>query len=233
VRIGRSSPHRLPGFLARALSLLALAGAVLLPSIPAHAAFPGGNGRIAFTVHDEAAPSWSIHTIRADGTGRALVRGNGDQAAWSADGARLAFTYNKPGTLFFHVYTMAADGSDPVQVTNLDSDDTEPGWSPDRSRIAYAQTACSTICFRGLAVIDADGSDQQTLNTDGFSPAWSPDGTRIAYGSYLGGDGDIFTVNPDGTDRRASPATPRTSPNQRGLPTEKGSRFRRVPTSGR
>jgi Tol biopolymer transport system component len=50
---------------------------------------------------------------------------------------------------------------------------TQPTWSPDGRRIAYAST-------HGLTVANPDGGNAHVI-ADGGQPAWSPDGTRIAY----------------------------------------------------
>jgi hypothetical protein len=42
------------------------------------------------------------------------------------------------------------------------------------------------------AAVDVVGND---------APAWSPDGTRIAFTSFRNGRGDIYVMNPDGTDQ--------------------------------
>ena len=53
---------------------------------PAHAAFPGHNGKIAF----EGKPL-SIHTIRPDGSHKRRLTRSGREPAFSASGKRIAF----------------------------------------------------------------------------------------------------------------------------------------------
>jgi hypothetical protein len=55
---------------------------------PAHAAFPGKNGKIAF----EGKPR-SIHTIRPDGSHQRRLTRNGGEPAFSASGKRIAFEH--------------------------------------------------------------------------------------------------------------------------------------------
>ena len=103
---------------------------------PAHAAFPGANGKIVFhTYPGEADPSYRLHTIEPNGSGRTPLF-VGQDAAWSADGQKLAFTR------IHDVYTARPDGSDLFRVTQRGCDqftctDSYAGsWSPDRNRLA-------------------------------------------------------------------------------------------------
>jgi len=65
---------------------------------------------------------------------------------------------------------------------------TELAWSPDGSTLAYTQAvADETNMKSGIALIDADGSNQRQLTTDsygadhGIGVVWSPRGDQIAY----------------------------------------------------
>jgi Tol biopolymer transport system component len=85
-----------------------------------------------------------------------------------------------------------------------------PGdYSPDGSRFVFLRTQCGSGPApdqnqRG-AIFEAaaDGSGLRQLTPFGIpwshpdgTPRWSPDGSRIAFG---GAQGDLFTINPDGT----------------------------------
>jgi Tol biopolymer transport system component len=65
---------------------------------------------------------------------------------------------------------------------------------------------------REIYVMNPDGSGvlRLTNGMHAFAPAWSPDGTMIAFGSLaeLGGDGNIYVMNADGSDLRAVTAGP-------------------------
>src|SRR5262249_25077925 len=54
-----------------------------------------------------------------------------------------------------------------------------------------------------LFIIDIDSGHQQTIPVeDGVQPCWSPHRDRIAYWGQKGGQRDIWTIRPDGTDAR-------------------------------
>jgi Tol biopolymer transport system component len=161
---------------------------------PAHATFPGKNGKIAFTQAN------AIHTVNPDGTGDTTLS-FGLEPAWSADGTRLAYRAGG-GALF----VANADGSGAVRIGDP-TYASNPAWSPD-GRIAYdeRQSFCGGHqCFLGPAgiyVINSDGTNNTRLGY-GIDPIWSPDGTKIAFSDSVvqsfGFSTDIFTMNPDGT----------------------------------
>jgi hypothetical protein len=86
---------------------------------------------------------------------------------------------------------MNADGSDVRSLVRNGGG--EPSWSPDGSRIAYANPN------RSIDVIGVDGGNSERLVGPGRwgrgSPAWSPDGTRLAFSE----NGELCTVALDDT----------------------------------
>lgn len=107
----------------------------------------------------------------------------------------------------YQIYTMREDGSGVRRLTDGEFSSTEPAWSPDGTRIAYARSTGSTA-GDALWVMDADGSNKQPLVTDprtsspqlGNHPAWSPDGEKLAFDRCLncefgGRNRDIFVAD--------------------------------------
>jgi Tol biopolymer transport system component len=111
---------------------------------------------------------------------------------YSPDGTKIAFTNagdtdNNAITPSDEneIWIMNASGSNPVQLTDpTDEDDTQdlqPTWSPDGSKIAWIKTVPGA---QQLWTMNANGSSQAALTTTGnyYSPVWSPDGELIAVG---------------------------------------------------
>ncbi len=108
---------------------------------------------------------------------------------------RIAFVSGRDGDA--EIYVMNADGSGVEQLTDNDSVDTNPAWSPDGDRIVFTSDRDNDVEIYDIYVMNADGSGVEQL-TDGCSndaPAWSPDGDRIAFGSR----GGIYVMNADGS----------------------------------
>ena len=185
--------------------------AALAFAAPAHAAFPGANGKIAFSYGGE------IRVINPDGTGDTQLTNNGavdDNPAWSPNGKKILFSSNRTGSRA--IWVMNADGSGQTQVTFPSvGDDSNPSWSPDGTKISFDRTfpynygGNTNECRTRLYVANADGSGETdispTTSTNCFyDPDWSPDGGLIAFVSTLSGmsgnlDEDVWTIKPDGT----------------------------------
>jgi Tol biopolymer transport system component len=173
---------------------------VLVLAAPAPAAFPGENGKIAFSAWSNG--SYEIYTVNPDGTG--LTQLTSDPAwdahpAWSADGRHIAFNRD------VYIWVMDADGSNQRRVYGpLDYALGHPSWSPDGTELAISDNYYDDI-FR----IRADGQGLRTqvtrhdTNHSSVDPVWSPDGRKIAYSHYSAtgavSSDDIHVVNADGS----------------------------------
>jgi dipeptidyl aminopeptidase/acylaminoacyl peptidase len=195
--------------------VLAACVALLGLAVPAQAAFPGANGKIALDGYDGS--DYEIYTINPDGTGEAQLTNNSardSEPAWSADGKKILFSSNRTGT--DAIWVMNADGSGQTQVTSPSvGGDSSPGWSPDGQSITFARTfpdgygGNTNTCRSQLYVANANGSgatdiSPSLLTNCSYSPEWSPDGALIAFVSTISTpsgnlDEDVWTIKPDGT----------------------------------
>ena len=90
------------------------------------------------------------------------------------------------------IATAESDGSGYRRLTESDSTDLYPTWSPDGTRIAFVSDRDDGY-FR-VYIMDADGSNVIEAAPDGFlgryRPLWSPDGVHLAFRR----DGQLYTV---------------------------------------
>ena len=139
---------------------------------------------------------------------------------WSPDGSQLAFVKLSRVPTDDHSYlykrqVVALSGSnlDTVHRIADQSDVVNPygfdeiAWSPDGTKLLISGSS-------SISVVNADGSGLRTLvNLYGnrgrqLHPSWSPDGSKIAvynghpYLRALFVEGAVFTMSPDGSDKR-------------------------------
>ena len=144
-------------------------------------------------------PGSTIYLAAADGGGAhpfITLLGGAYDASWSVGG--IAFVHpvgNRP-----QIYAARSDGSDAKDISSAHAGDSQPSWSPDGKRLAFANLSRSgrpTIYW-----MFADGSfrpgfgnpDAVTREVDASAPAWSPNNQFVA---FVGGNAHILVANWD------------------------------------
>ena len=134
-----------------------------------------------------------IYVANADGTDLTQLTFNDApdrNPNWSPDGTQIAFysmrdmipDYEGPPP---EIYVMNADGSDQTRITDNETSDTCPNWTPSGSHIAFTSFHYSYLSSR-INIMRADGSEETLLVDmpgDEGCPRWSPDGTRLVFES--------------------------------------------------
>lgn len=136
-----------------------------------------------------------------------LTSGNDRDPVWSPDGKYIAFVRWDGGNADLFVLGKLAKGTwqDGLEITRLtqhESDDLSPNWSPDARSIAFVSFRDGSAEIYSMRV---DGSKQRRLTkneADDLTPDWSSDGRRIAFVSSLYGQSEIFVMNSDGSQQR-------------------------------
>lgn len=115
--------------------------------------------------------TWSLYSVRADGTQVTPLEGAGDgwQPSWAGSGDRIAFSSQRDG--FWNIYVVGTDGGNMVRLTNNGGDNLEPVWSPDGTRIAFGSTQGGGT-FK-VFVMDSDGGNVVATNRTGFPSSWT------------------------------------------------------------
>jgi len=174
----------------------------------------------------------NIWIMNTDGSGARMILDRASDPAISPDGTKIAFYHHTDGMFLANVdgsnarkyigdtkarspvwshdgRWIAFAGVDVVLSTMLASETPErrrvavgamPDWSPDDTQIAF-QTCRENIC--GIYKANAQtGVTMLVVGDDGSLPVWSPDGKTILYQKEVGGEHQLFVINPDRTNKK-------------------------------
>jgi WD40-like Beta Propeller Repeat len=196
---------------ARLLLITALALAALAQ--PAHATFPGKNGKIAFT---SRAAQDQIETVDPDGGNRTVVPVSSARSPkWSPDGTKLAYLSG-----FGYPRVANPDGTQQIGLYMTGDQVTDLAWSPYGNELVQLEwyvNACpdpDTCDPPDPPFLSRPGYPSgytRLPGNTGYGPDWSPDGSKIA---FMAPGGAIQTETPDGgaVTTLASGADPSWSP---------------------
>ena len=124
------------------LSLILAVSCVTQPSAqPTNSTQPTSTdrGKVAFVSNQEGEGHYNIYAMNVDGSNQVQLTSGPNYIegfSWAPDGARLAFSaqfraQSQKLPPQYNIYVINADGSGQMQITNSNSDDKWPAWSPD------------------------------------------------------------------------------------------------------
>jgi Tol biopolymer transport system component len=169
-------------------------------------------------------PDGGCSVSNTDGSNTIELEANDSVTVTGGDVAK-AVVASIPGEIAFtsyqhgapEIYLMDTTGTNLTRLTNNGTQDLDPAWSPNGTRIVY-QTFNVTDGNWDIATVNANGGEPTILTPDSSAhdtePAWSPDGTKIAFVSEREGNEDIYVMDRDGANiqRLTDDAAPDTSP---------------------
>jgi Tol biopolymer transport system component len=182
-----------------ALAALPLGAAALAVAhaAPAHAAFPGTNGRVAFTSDQDGGLRHVFVTSESGITDLTGAASNAieTQPEFSPSGREIVFTRSAPAGQPPQIAVMPAGGGARTVLTHTAAN-SDPTWSPDGGSIAFGSVRSGTP---DIYVMRGDGTQVRRITHDAAAESeltWAPRGDRIAFVRVPqgGGDRDIWSV---------------------------------------
>ena len=105
--------------------------------------------------------------------------------AISRDGRLIAYSSDRDGGGHLDIWVEQTNGGGRVQVTDYDSEDMDPVFSPDGSTLAFERGG-------DIHLVPALGGSARFLAANGSLPSFSPDGKIVSYASQ---DGRLMLVD--------------------------------------
>jgi serine/threonine-protein kinase len=207
-----------------AVVAVAVVGSTMLPPSPSEGVRPsppsrqparradplGPRGREAIVFASDRDGDYDLYILRAgeqepQRLGRDTARDERSPAI-SPDGTTVAFVVGREPKR--DIWVMDSDGSRPRQLTHSDSDDTDPAWSSDGRRLAFASRRSDPVFdiweirSRGGRLDAATARNLTDRVAVEHFPSWIPGSSRLVIASnQLGGNRDLWRIDADDRSR--------------------------------
>ncbi|MBL7202536.1 MAG: PD40 domain-containing protein [Anaerolineae bacterium] len=100
----------------------------------------------------------------------------------------------------WQIYVMNTRTGKRLRLTDTDSNERTPRWSPDSSKLIFASDRDGNREIYAMDLLDDNHLANLTQHkAPDWQPAWSPDGGRVAFSSYRDQNWEIYLVHADGT----------------------------------
>lgn len=185
------------------------------------------SGQIVFSSRPPGQDNQVIYAVQADGSQMRALTQHPDRSGMnpvvSPDGKKVAYEAEGMDTATkADIYVIDLAGENALDLTRGVGQNREPAWSPDSQQIVFSRFQNDQAKTDELFIVKADGTGLRQLThiaevipaaascfASASEPAWSPDGSRIAFnGGIVGGYGDLYVINVDGTGLQALTNTP-------------------------
>jgi|GEM_PF-2486401 len=119
-----------------------------------------------------------------------------------AGSAKVVFASSRDG--FMQIYVMNSDGTGQTRLTTDGSNNENPRWSPDGTKIVFQSDRDNAGSgLYDIYMMNSNGTGQTRLTTDpndDCAPSWSADGAKIVFQSLRNGANyQIYTMNANGS----------------------------------
>lgn len=124
----------------------------------------------------------------------------------STSNRNMLFSSEADGDWDIYVIDVSTDRQQ--QLTRNNSQDIQPAWSPDGTKIAFTSDRDGNY---DLYVMNADGSNVQRLTSfsgGDMEAVWSPDGEQIAFTVLEKENWDVYVMDADGRNRKRLTRSP-------------------------
>lgn len=175
-----------------------------------------GSREVLFSGAGEVSGIYAVEPESGQERQLSLPGDDDGEPVWSPSGSDVAFVHyldrsDYPGETRSAVAVVPATGTVERRLTDGNTWDAQPVWSPDGGRIAFVRYA--TTGWSRIAIVDVASSEVDYLTREGShndeDPVWTPDGERVVFTRWKNGVASVRSIAGDGSDLRNLTGAPR------------------------